>query len=114
MGFPAYPTLKELREAGVLSVDLFVCGVAAASAMVLLRDIAETGFAKTNFILTGGFGETEEGKKYELELRSILKQTREQPSHYPLMNGANTLGYLWQQRVNTIFVENRKNSAFDT
>lgn len=54
------------------SIDLFICGVSASAAYEMLQDIINSGFCKTSFILSAGFGETEHGKELEHNLRISL------------------------------------------
>jgi len=101
---------------------LFVCGVAAQNAYEMLNEIIETGFCKTNFILSAGFGETAHGKQLEVNLRNKLKEKVQQVTfdteiipneQYPLLNGANTLGYMWKDMINSVFVNQNKSSSTD-
>ena len=115
LGVRCFKSMEDAR-ATVKQVDLFVCGVAAKAAHEMLSSIIDTGYAHTSFILSAGFGETEQGKVLEKDLRDKLAQKQSQfpdNSLYPLFNGANTLGYLWQSRVNTVFVDSRKSSSYD-
>ncbi|CAL6112993.1 Acyl-CoA_synthetase [Hexamita inflata] len=121
-GVKCYKSLAELKK-HVPSIDLFVCGVAAVAAHEMLVEIIETGFCKSSFILSAGFGETEKGKELEKDLREKLNQAVQKVQiqgdkvvenvHYPLLNGANTLGYLWKDLINTVFVSSKKSSSTD-
>ncbi|KAH0573315.1 Acyl-CoA synthetase [Spironucleus salmonicida] len=114
-GAPCFKTLQEAQQ-NLKQVDLFVCGIPALQAYEMLESIIDTGFSHTNFVLSAGFGETEQGKMYEQNLRWKLKQKQElYPNNkfYPLINGANTLGYTWKNQINTIFVDSKKSSAYD-
>ena len=105
------------------SVDLFICGVSASAAYEMLQNIIDSGYCKTSFILSGGFGETEHGKELEHNLRvnlgkqimncQVVDDSVVPNAKYPLLNGANTLGYLWKDVCNTIFVKQNKSSSTD-
>eukprot|EP00703_Trepomonas_sp_PC1_P005192 JAP91414.1 Acyl-CoA synthetase [Trepomonas sp. PC1] len=119
-GVKCYKSFSDLRKV-VNKVDLFVCGVAATAAHEMLLEVIETGFCQNSFVLSAGFGETEKGKELERDLRQKLGQQlqkmdfvqQEENKTYPLLNGANTLGYLWKDLINTVFVSSKKSSSYD-
>ena len=70
----------------------------------MLKFCGKTNFCKSSFVLTAGFGETEAGKVYEKELRELFINSEH------IANGGNTLGYIWNNVINTSFVTHLKSS----
>lgn len=62
-----------MRET-VPHVDLFVVGVAATAAYEMLLESFPFNMFGTVFMLTAGFGETDDGAKMEADLRLKFKE----------------------------------------
>eukprot|EP00768_Dysnectes_brevis_P004927 gnl/Dysnectes_brevis/356_a394_2758.p1 GENE.gnl/Dysnectes_brevis/356_a394_2758~~gnl/Dysnectes_brevis/356_a394_2758.p1 ORF type:complete len:796 (+),score=289.82 gnl/Dysnectes_brevis/356_a394_2758:53-2440(+) len=109
-GVKCYPTPEALLEArGGKPVDLFVVGVPARRATPLMEKSIDIHLAESIFIISGGFGETEDGKRDEAKLKAKLLSMDDYVRR-PLVNGPNTLGFAWTGRTDTVFVPAEKNS----
>lgn len=106
LGVPAYKTMEEILEKrGGEEIDLFVVGIRAALAVGVMMEAFQKKFCKSIFILSGGFGETEDGKEADEKLHKFLAEW-EGPR--PVINGPNTLGNVYFGGANTNFVGVRK------
>ncbi|GIQ90524.1 hypothetical protein KIPB_013348, partial [Kipferlia bialata] len=98
-------------------VDLMIVGVPARSAAGIVSEAMATHQCESMFILSGGFAETEAGKEDEdrlkLELSKLSNDVR------PVINGPNTLGFLYNSKfatepsaltMDTVFVPAEKSS----
>jgi acyl-CoA synthetase (NDP forming) len=100
-GVPAIRNLSDLPE----KVDLAVVSVPAAAALELLEELTVKRLAESVILISGGFGETEEGRAKEVRLRKILEAAHQTPDGGMVVNGGNCLGiYSRLGGYNTFFL----------
>ncbi|EET00248.1 Acyl-CoA synthetase [Giardia duodenalis ATCC 50581] len=110
-GRPCFKTVVDLMSyrAGQ-AIDLAVVGVAAKAAELVMNDLIDSNLCNSIFVLSGGFAETANGKEIEERLRAKLNSYGAAYNR-TLVSGPNTLGFVWRDLVNTIFVSSSKSSA---
>lgn len=100
-GVRAIRTLSELPE----KVDLAVISVPAEGALLLLEELVMKRLAESVILISGGFGETEEGREKEVRLRKILEASHQTKDGGMVVNGGNCLGiYSRLGGYNTFFL----------
>ncbi|ESU37737.1 ATP-dependent carboxylate-amine ligase, ATP-grasp domain protein [Giardia duodenalis] len=110
-GRPCFKTVSDLLlfRTGK-AIDLAVVGVAAKAAELVMNDLIDSNLCNSIFVLSGGFAETANGKEIEERLRTKLNSYGAAYNR-TLVSGPNTLGFVWQDLVNTIFISSAKSSA---
>eukprot|EP00767_Chilomastix_cuspidata_P007104 gnl/Chilomastix_cuspidata/767.p1 GENE.gnl/Chilomastix_cuspidata/767~~gnl/Chilomastix_cuspidata/767.p1 ORF type:complete len:814 (+),score=238.62 gnl/Chilomastix_cuspidata/767:38-2443(+) len=107
-GLKAYSSLEEISRHNGDKIDLFVCGVRASLAESLLNSAIASDAVHSIFVLSGGFGETEEGEVIERRLRALHASLP--ADKRCVINGPNTLGNFYQGGADTIFTPTEKSS----
>lgn len=102
-GVPCVKDTASLPEV----VDLAVISIPAPLAPQAIREIAETGNARSIILIPGGFAETGEGGLAE-EIHEILAASREREDEGPVMVGGNCLGIVSKHEYNTFFLPTYK------
>jgi acyl-CoA synthetase (NDP forming) len=89
-------------------VDLLVVGIPASAAGPAISDAVQKGVAKSILVISGGFAETEAGKKLQQAVEDDLAAAA--PEKRPLIAGPNTVGSLTTGGADTIFTPRHKSS----
>jgi len=88
-GFKTYNTLDEIDE----KIDLVVFTIPASdNSTSLIEEIINGEKANSLIIISGGFNETENGKKYSKRIERSLESKENSSSEPPVINGPNCMG----------------------
>lgn len=96
-----HPTAREIEGCRAYAsaadlpgpVDLVVFTIPASEqAMVLIEDLIMNERAEAIILISGGFGETEEGKSLDRALRAVIAAGRALPGGGTVVNGPNCMG----------------------
>ncbi|HUV35753.1 MAG TPA: acetate--CoA ligase family protein [Patescibacteria group bacterium] len=105
-GCRAFGSIADLPE----PVDMSVFAIPATErAAVLLEEIIDRKMAKAITLISGGFGETEKGKKLDRRLHDVIREGRERDGVGVVVNGPNCLGIVSRPGgYNTFFLPEYK------
>ncbi|KAK2964727.1 putative Acetate--CoA ligase [Blattamonas nauphoetae] len=111
-GCTCYKTLQDVKEKrGGKPVDLLVVAVRASNAAKLCEDAFTLHSAESFLIITAGFAETEGGTEIQHKIEDQLHKLNATPAQRPVICGPNTLGYVSEGSIDTLFTPEYKSSV---
>jgi acyl-CoA synthetase (NDP forming) len=97
------------RERNGNPVDLLIIAIPAKGASKLIRESFDKGIALSILVITGRFGETEKGEAIQNFIHDQLFSLPH--SIRPVLNGPNTLGNVYEDGLDSTFIDNKYSSS---
>ncbi|MFH1727617.1 MAG: acetate--CoA ligase family protein [Pseudomonadota bacterium] len=100
-----YPSISDLPQ----KMDLAVISVPAAVAGDSCMELIKEDKTESIILIPGGMGETQQGKKFENQIKEDICESRKTKSLGPVLVGGNCLGILSMKgRFDTLFIPEYK------
>ena len=87
-GAKCYPNIASLPE----KVDLFIYTLPASMVPGITKEILDGEWTKSFILISGGLGETKDGKQLEKDTVEMIRSKRREGKPTPIFNGGNCMG----------------------